>query len=164
VLSNTVFPIDLVPVKSVLISQVTMVVGMALVILAVIYLDRLTPMIILLPLFWALHMTFLVGLLWILSLVNLIFRDLQNFVGVLVMFLMIASPIAYTPEMVPSGLKPLLMLNPLAYFIVVYQDVLIFGRMPSLTNIVVIFVMSLGIFYLGGRFFTRAKRTLVDYA
>lgn len=34
---------------------------------------------------------FLVGLLWLLSLINIVFRDLQNFIGIILMFLMIAS-------------------------------------------------------------------------
>jgi len=164
VLANTVFPVDLVPVKAVLLSQVTMAIGLAIVAVATAVLGRLTPFALLVPIFWALQAAFLIGVLWFLSLITLILRDLQNLIGLIIMFLMIASPIAYTPEMVPAALKPLLIANPLAYFIVAYQDALVFGRLPSFANMAAILVMSVSMFVLGGLFFSRAKSTLIDYA
>lgn len=163
VLANTVFPVDLVPIKTVLLSQITMVCGMVIVLIAATVLGRLSFVILLFPVAWALHVMFLIGIIWILSLVNLVFRDLQNIIGVVVMYLMIASPIAYTPEMVPKGMELLLVLNPLAHFIVAYQDLIVFGRLPSLSLTLTITVMSLATFVIGGLFFARAKRTLVDY-
>jgi lipopolysaccharide transport system permease protein len=76
---------------------------------------------------------------------------------------MIASPIGYTQEMVPEGMKLILLLNPLAYFIVAYQDLIVFGRLPNLSLIITITTMSLLMFLVGGFFFARAKRTLIDY-
>ena len=49
VLSNTVFPIDLVPIKAVLISQVTMVSGMVIVLLASLALRKISVAILLFP-------------------------------------------------------------------------------------------------------------------
>ncbi len=107
-----------------------MVSGMVIVLLASLILRKISVAILLFPLVWMLHVMFLIGLLWILSLVNLVFRDLQNIIGVVIMYLMIASPIGYTPEMVPQSMKMLLTLNPLAHFIVAYQDLIVFGRLP----------------------------------
>lgn len=163
VLSNTVFPVDLVPAKAVLMAQITMVSGFSLVLVAALFLGLLKPVIILFPFIWALQVLFLIGLLWILSLVNLIFRDLQNLIGILIMYLMIASPIGYTREMVPPGLKFILAVNPLAHFIVAYQDIIVFGRPPTMWNMFGIVVMSLSLFFAGGYFFAHAKRTFVDY-
>lgn len=163
VLANTVFPVDLIPVKAVLIAQITMVAGFALVLPAAFVLGRLSPTVLLVPLVWMLQITFMVGLLWILSLVNLVFRDLQNMIGILLMYLMIASPIGYTPEMVPQGMKLLLTLNPLAHFIVAYQDLVVFGRLPSVARIAGLTIMSALTFVLGGYFFAQSKRTLLDY-
>jgi lipopolysaccharide transport system permease protein len=108
-------------------------------------------------------MLWLCGVNWILSLLNVVFRDLQNLVASILMILLVASPIAYTPDMVPSGLKPLLALNPFAYFVVAYQQVVMLGIWPSLPHIAVLVVMSIGTFLLGSWFFARAKRVIVDY-
>jgi lipopolysaccharide transport system permease protein len=163
VLSNTVFPIDLAPAKAVLLSQVTMAVGLVVILVASIGMRTLPWTIVFLPVIWTLHLLALTGLLWILSLVNLVFRDLPNLVNLLIMMLMILSPIAYTPEMVPQALKPILVLNPMAYFIVAYQSTVILGRLPSLTNILVVTVLSIGLFTVGGYFFARSKPVFIDY-
>jgi lipopolysaccharide transport system permease protein len=163
VLSNTVFPIDLVPVKAVLLSQIPMVVGFATIIMALLMSGLVSWTIGLLLVIWGLHVLGLIGLVWILSLINLVFRDLQSLMGVSLMGLMIASPIGYTPEMVPASLKVLLILNPLAYFVTAYQDVVILGRLPTWWHWLALAGTSVGVFILGGAFFSRAKRVLIDY-
>ncbi len=163
VLSNTVFPIDLAPAKAVLLSQVTMVVGIAVILLASILTRTLPWTVILLPVLWGLHVLALTGLLWILSLINLVFRDLPNLINLLLMMIMILSPIAYTPDMVPASLKPVLILNPMAYFVVAYQQTLILGRLPGVGNVLVLTVLSVGLFAIGGYFFARAKPVFIDY-
>lgn len=163
VLANTVFPIDLVPIKAVMLSQITLGCGLFVILVSNFLIGRLTPFIVLFPVIWLLHMMFLVGVLWFLSLINLIFRDLQNIINIVMMYLMIASPIAYTPEMVPNALKPLVVLNPLAHFILAYQDIVVFGRLPDLANMAAITILSLSAFVFGGMFFARAKGTLIDH-
>jgi len=79
------------------------------------------------------------------------------------MGLMIASPIAYTPEMVPPGLKMLIILNPFAYFVIAYQKLLVLGQLPPLWEILVLVTISTGTFLVGGYFFSRAKLVLIDY-
>lgn len=162
-LSNTVFPIDLVPAKAVLLSQVTMVVGFAAIVVVLGGTARLSWTVLLAPIVWALHLMALMGLIWILSLVNLVFRDLQNVIGLALMGLMIASPIAYTPEMVPPGLKLLVVLNPFAYFVTAYQRLVVLGQVPAAWEILVLVTISIGTFLVGGYFFIRAKSALIDY-
>jgi lipopolysaccharide transport system permease protein len=163
VLSNTVFPIDLAPAKSVLLSQAPMVIGYVVIILALIFTGAISWTVLLLPLVWGLHVVGLIGVTWMLSLINLVFRDLQNMIGILMMVLMIISPIAYTPEMVPPILKVLLFLNPFAYYVTAYQDVVIFGRLPTWWHMTILLGLSVGSFIVGGYFFNRAKQVLIDY-
>ena len=163
VLSNTVFPIDLAPAKAVLLSQVTMVVGLAVILVASIAMRTLPWTIVFLPAIWALHVLALTGLLWILALINLVFRDLPNLINLLLMMIMILSPIAYTPEMVPESLRPLLALNPMAQFIIAYQSTMILGRFPGLTNLLIVTSLSIGLFGIGGYFFARSKPVFIDY-
>ncbi len=163
VLSNTVFPIDLTPVKAVLLSQVTMVVGLSVIIMVLIVTSSLSWTIVLLPIIWGLQILALIGLTWILSLINLVFRDLQTLIGLLLFILMVVSPIAYTPEMVPTSLKPLVILNPFAYFVMAYQQILVLGQLPVWWNMLGVLVVSIGLFVLGGHFFFQAKRILIDY-
>lgn len=163
VLTSAVFPIDLVPPKAILTSQGTMVVGLVVTVAGGFLSGHLPWTVALVPMLWALFLLALTGLAWILSLVNIVFRDLQNIIGLLLLVALVASPIAYTPAMVPSGLRPLLALNPFAYFATAYQQLLVLGQLPDLAHSVTLVVMSLGLFVGGGWFFGRAKRVIIDY-
>ena len=163
VLSNVVFPIDLVPPKAVLSAQGPMVVGYTLMLAGVIAIGKISWTLALLPVIWGLNILFLIGLAWFLSLLNIVFRDLQNLITAALMILLIASPIVYTPDRVPSNLKFLILANPFAYFVIAYQRIWILGELPTLFQLAVIVVMSLGTFALGGWFFSRAKGVLIDY-
>ena len=56
------------------------------------------------------------GVCWVLSLVNLIFKDIQQVLTYVTIMLLVASPIAYTPDMLPPQLRLLIYINPLALF------------------------------------------------
>lgn len=163
VLSNTVFPIDLAPVKAVLTSQVIMAVGMGVTIIGSALVGTLRWTVVLLPPIWALQALGLIGIVWFISLLNVIFRDIQNFLTPILMMMLIISPIAYTPEIVPESLKPLILLNPFAYFVVAYQQILVLGLVPSLAHSAVMVVLAVVPFLLGSWFFATAKRVIVDY-
>lgn len=163
VLNSTVFPIDLVPAKAVLTSQVTMIVGIILTLIGAAIAGTLSWTVLLLPIVWALQIIALIGLNWILSLFNVVFRDLQNIISPVLMMLLIASPIAYTPDMVPPGLTALIILNPLAYFIRTYQYIIVLGKLPGPLTIVALFVIAIGLFLMGNWLLTRARRVIADY-
>ena len=88
VLNNTVFPIDLAPVKAVLSAQGSMLVGMIVTVVGVIAIGRARWTLLLLPLVWVLQMMALIGISWVLSLVNVVLRDLQNLITLLLVMLM----------------------------------------------------------------------------
>ncbi len=161
--TNTVFPVDLAPAKAVLLSQIPMLVGLIVILGVLLFTRTLSWVFLLLPFVWGLHILLLIGLSWILSLVNVVFRDIRNLIGLLMMALMILSPIAYTPEMVPASLKILLILNPLAYFVIAYQSIIVLGQIPIWWNLVILVGMSLTTFFLGSYFFGRAKRIVIEY-
>ena len=163
VLNNTVFPIDLTPVKPVLGTQAIMIPGMAVILVSAALTRNIYPTLVLLPVIWALNIIWLIGLNWILSILTVIFRDLQYLIGSVLMVMLVASPIAYTPDMVPAHLKPLLALNPFAYFVVAYQQVIMLGIWPSIPHATVLVVMTALTFFAGSWFFSRAKRVIVDY-
>jgi lipopolysaccharide transport system permease protein len=151
-------------VKAVLTAQATMVVGMVAAVAGAIITHRVSALILFLPVVWFLQVLALIGVTWILSLVNVFVRDLQNVLNAVLMILLIASPILYTPDQVPQALKLILVLNPLAYFIVAYQEVVILGYVPTAAHIVGIVVMSVGLFWVGSIAFARAKNSLIDNA
>jgi lipopolysaccharide transport system permease protein len=163
VLANTVFPIDLAPAKAVLTSQTSMAVGLTAIIAGLAYAGLLRWTVFLVLPLWGLQFLSLVGLTWILSLLSVVLRDLQYVIGTVLMILLVASPMAYTPAMVPESLRFVLTVNPFAYFVTCYQSALVLGKVPPTIDMVVVASLSILVFVLGGWFFARTKSVLIDY-
>jgi lipopolysaccharide transport system permease protein len=163
VLSNVIFPIDLVPAKAVISAQGPLTVGMVILLIGTVAIGRLTWTAALVPLLWLMNVAALTGVVWIISLLSVVLRDLQFLITAILMLLLIASPFAYTPEMVPQSLKWVIFLNPFAYFVIAYQKLWILGELPTLFELTALVVLSVGGMFIGGWFFARTKPVLIDY-
>lgn len=159
---NTLFPIELIPVKTVLASSVTMVVGLIMLLGVLWSRGILHATQLAIPLILLLQLIFTIGLIWILSAVNVFVPDLSQMVAVLILFLMLVSPIAYTQEMIPKELIPFMYPNPLYYLIMLYRDAAFLGEIkPGLLGVFT--VISFSTFFLGGFIFSRLKPLFSDY-
>ncbi|WOH68180.1 ABC transporter permease [Bradyrhizobium sp. BWA-3-5] len=164
-LLNTVFPAELLPPRSVLASQVPSLVALMFASIAAVFLRSASPVAILVvPMTWILLIMFLIGLVWIFSLIALVLRDIQQGVNIINMSMMVLSPMAYTPDMVPSALKFIIWLNPISYFILCLQAPLALGSWPSPAAMIGAICLGIGTFLVGLTFFRRARFAFVDYA
>jgi lipopolysaccharide transport system permease protein len=161
--NNTVYPIDLTPVQAALGAQVVMAVGIPLVIVGAILTGHAHATLVAVPVVWALMFIWLVGVNWILSMLNVAFRALQNLLTVILMILLVASPFAYTPSMVPPAVRLIVYLNPFAYFVVAFQQLIMLGQVPDGWHLAVLLLMPIGTFALGSWFFAKVKGVLLDY-
>jgi lipopolysaccharide transport system permease protein len=161
-LRNTLFPIELLPVKAVLASSVSMTIAFVGLLLAFWVQGRFSiAQLGLVPVF-ILQIGFSVGLAWVLSALTVFFRDIAQIVGILVLFLMIISPIGYTADMIPGPLKVLAYSNPLYYIIEMYRQILFKGTLSPLLFGGFALVTAL-LFTFGFALFTRLKPVYVEY-
>lgn len=164
-LLNTFFPAELIPVRAVLAAQTPSIVSILTTLLGGCLLGRTSwNAFITVPVLWILLIMFVTGLGWILSLLTLVARDIQHALGLILMALIILSPFAYTPEMVPASLRAMLYLNPLSYFVLSFQQAITYGHWPPPALFAPMLVLSLGTFVGGFWFFQRAKHAFFDYA
>lgn len=164
-LLNTVFPAELIVVKSVLTSQIPGLVGLgATLVLGFVVGSSSWVSIVLTPVAWVFLTMFVTGIGWILSLLALIAKDIQHALGIILMLVTLLSPFAYTSEMVPRALKPLIMANPLSYFVFFFQDSIAYGQIPSLMSIFSTTIIGGGMFFVGFSIFTRSKHIFFDHA
>jgi lipopolysaccharide transport system permease protein len=161
-IKNTLFPIELIPVKAVLVGQCTQVVGMGILLVALAIFGKLTVWALLVPALWVMQILMSLGIIWILSSLQVFFRDLQNIIGVSVLMLMLVSPIAWKGSEIPANLMPVMYVNPLYYLIISYQDSLLYGQFPHGFLLPVLLVLTVVFFYLGYWFFERMKRIFSD--
>lgn len=163
VLLSTVFPAELVPLRSVLASQAPTAVGLALTLAVSTLLGRLGPAALLVPLVWVCLVLFVSGIVWVLALASLALRDIQQILGFLMTALLVVSPIAYTLDMVPDAVRILVYANPLSWFMFALHE-LVFGRVPGPGVMAAVVGLGVSSFWAGFAVFQRAKRVMVDYA
>ena len=162
-LKNTLFPIEYVPVKTVITSSVTQAMGFLIVLAALVFTGRIgltTPFFLMI---WFFQLLFEIGIAWILSAIMVVVRDLQNVVNILTMMMMLMSPIAYPPGTATGVMAVLLQINPAYYVIVPYQQVFMYGQLPGADVFGKLVLISCLVFIAGYYFFLRMKRIFSDY-
>jgi lipopolysaccharide transport system permease protein len=160
---NVMLPIELVPVRTVLVGMTSQFVSLVLVILMLAGSGGLTAHILWLPLAILLQLVMLIGVTWILAGITVALPDVTYFVNLFTFLLMFISPIAFRIEMLPPHFVWVAQLNPVYYMIKVYRDSMLNGQFPSALEITVYAGLSLLMFALGATFFRAFKGVLVDY-
>jgi lipopolysaccharide transport system permease protein len=161
-IKNTLFPIEFIPVSIVLSSQTLCVVGFSLLTIIMTFLGKVgIAYFFILPIF-ILQILFTIGTVWIISAINVFFKDLSQIINVIVLILMMISPIAYTEDMIPENLRSFLYLNPLYYMIILYQKIFMFNKI-DLKLFSIFTVLSLIQFIGGYYFFIKLKGVFNDY-
>lgn len=164
ILLNTVFPSELVPVRAVLVSQATTAIGLTLTVLVALFMGKLSWTMLLVPIVWLLQMMFVTGIVWVLALASLVFRDIQQSLAFVTMALMIVTPIAYTVDMVPRSVRAVVYANPLSYFVFGFHELIVFGKAPSIVVVSTMVALALLSYSVGFFIFQRAKKAFFDYA
>lgn len=162
-LASTVFPIDLAPVKAVLVALAPLAVGMVAIVIGLGAIGDLHWTAVLAVPILVFLVLGLIGAGWLFALLNIVARDLQHAVAILLMILLVASPIGYTPDMVPPALAPLIAINPFAYPVVALQHVLVLGDVPSAAVLSGLFAGATVLFVGASIAFARVKRAFLDY-
>src|SRR5206468_1904754 len=119
---NVMLPIELIPVRAVLVGMASQFVTIAFVLVLVTGNGSLSWHVLWLPAVVFLQMMWLVGLTWILSSITVALPDVTYFVNLFVFMLMFLSPIGYRPEAVPLKFRWVIQFNPIYYLTEMYRD------------------------------------------
>ena len=162
-IKSHVFPMELFPVSAVCAGLIGQLCGTLLLLVLLALRGMLGPNLAVLPFLLILQALFTVGLVWFLSCVNIIYRDTSQVVVLLMVLLMFVSPIAYTQEMAPAGLKLVVELNPISYLIEGYRNALLYNQFPNVRGLVIFGGLALLVLLAGYRYFMHLRRVLPDY-
>ncbi len=155
---QVVFPIEILPVKGVLSSLMTMFISLCILVVYVLVTNHsLHWTYVLIPLLIFFQSLLMIGVCYIISSIGVYLRDVKDFVQVFSFMGMYLLPIFYLPTFVPKIFRPFLYLNPFSYLIWCYQDVLYYGRFDHWWAWYVFSFMSLGVFYGGYCIFRKLK-------
>jgi lipopolysaccharide transport system permease protein len=115
----------------------------------------------LLPLL-ALQVTFAIGLGISLGVLNVFFRDVGQFFGILLQFWFWLTPIVYSVTILPERVQPFMSLNPMAALTAAYQTILVSGQWPNWQTLWPVSVLALLLCALGFHLFRKHTGEMVD--
>jgi lipopolysaccharide transport system permease protein len=122
-----------------------------------------TATILLVPLLMVLQTMFIVGLAMTVSSASVLFRDLRDIVANLLQLGFFITPIIYPIEEITyRPFRALLRLNPMTPFVVSYQNLLFYGRLPNLSDTILMICYAVGSLIIGFFVFDRLRDTLAE--
>lgn len=115
-----------------------------------------------LPVVLAIHIGFAVGFGLLLGTLNVFFRDVGQFTGVLLQFWLWFTPIIYVANILPPVFQSALRLNPATPIIEAYHAIFMQHAFPQWDSLVYPLVLTLFLLGLGGMAFMRLSGEIVD--
>ena len=159
---RVVFPPLLLPLVVTLSSLVTELVGLLILTAAVWLLTGgLSWWCLLLPVVMLVRLLLSLGVAWLVSILNVFLRDLEHLLGMLLTLLFFATPIIYPASMVPEPYRWVFDYNPFHYLVGAYRAVIIEGRPPD-PSFLVLAAGALLLAGFGHWFFRRAVHRARD--
>lgn len=150
------------PLSVTLASFLTQLPGVILLILAAALLNRLSWTALALPVLLLPQLLFAAGLCLAVAALGVYLRDLVQVVGLLITAWFIATPIFYPADAVPAHLRWAFALNPLAWLITSYRQVLLQGELPDFRSVPVAVLIGLFSFAIGLWVFQRLRPGFAD--
>ena len=160
---RVVFPLDLLVPAQLGAALVQMTMSAAVFLAMRVFLDP--------PLGWAaLSVPFVIlpylmltlGLAWFLASLGVFVRDLQQVVPLVITGLMFLSPLFYPVSAVPAFLRPTIYLNPLTFVVESARNALFRNQWPDAAGLLVYFVVTAFVMWLGWAWFEKTKKGFAD--
>lgn len=164
------FPREILPLSIVLSNMVNF--GIALIVLfPMLFIFRigLTPWALLLPLIVLIQFCFITGMAFLLSTLNVFYRDTKAIMDVAMMAWFFVTPILYPIDILPKSRQILgltidihrwtRILNPMASLVAAYRDILYYGRLVGPDFLARTAVTSLAVLFVGYAIFYRYSPT-----
>ena len=105
---------------------------------------------------------FSLGLLFILSAINVYVRDIEYIVQFFINLLFYATPIIYNVEMLPDKFRQLLMFNPMAHFINQYRNIFYYKAMPDFLSMLFMLCLSIIMLVIGYCIFKKLEKGFAE--
>lgn len=156
------FPAEFISAKAVAVAYIVLLPATIFVIVGDLLLSKPSWHLLLLPVVALFQLFFSIGLGYFLALLGLVMRDITFFIQYIVIALLVVTPIAYTPDMIPNSIRPLLYINPLYYFVSANQHFILMNQFPPLFELVFGMFLSLFMLFFGSWVFKRARLAMMD--
>jgi lipopolysaccharide transport system permease protein len=157
------FPREIFPLSAILANFFDFCVASVIFIgMAIFYKINVTVLILLVPMLLTLQILFTIGVSFLLSAINVRYRDISHAAVFMIQIWMFACPIVYPVSVVPENLRPLYMLNPMAVIIDGYRRVILQRMAPQWNYLFPAAFIILIVCGLSYKYFKRSELTFAD--
>ena len=118
--------------------------------------------ILLLPIAMIMQYILVLGMIFILSALNVYFRDLEYILNIIIMVWFYLTPIVYSMDMIPIHARKWFYLNPMTNIIAFYRDILYYKRMPSFESFSWILLYGTIMIVVGYFVFEKLQKKFVE--
>ena len=117
---------------------------------------------VLLPLIALLQFIFSLGIVFACSAINVYIKDTEYIVQFIINMLFYGTPILYTVELFPERLRWILYLNPMTHIISAYRDIFMYHRIPEVSSLGFITIVSLVVLFIGLGIFKKLEKGFAE--
>ena len=163
IIKKVYFPREILPISVVAAGLINFLISCIIILLFVLFGGiGFSIQLLWLPLIAIIQSALSLGLLFILSAINVYVRDIEYLVGFLLNLLFYATPILYTADMFPESIRWVLYLNPMTTIIESYRNVFYYQQSPALIPLMIVFAVSFIILIIGYLIFKKLERGFAE--
>ena len=163
ILKKVYFPREILPISVVTSETVNFLISTIIIICFVVFGGLgISKYVIFYPIVLIAQYLLILSIAFIVSSISVYIRDLQHLIGVALQLLFYAAPIVYAPESIPAEFKWVLDYNPMTYIINGYRDIFYNQCRPDLSELGILFLISLGIIVIGYLIFNKLQRKFAE--
>ena len=105
---------------------------------------------------------FSLGILFILSAINVYVRDIEYIVQFFMNLVFYATPIIYNPSLIPDRFRWILYMNPMTNFINQYRNIFYYKTSPDLFVLAIMLLLSLLVLCIGYFVFSKLEKGFAE--
>lgn len=163
IIKKVYFPRIILPISSVTSALVNFIISLLIVCLFILFSGMgFSANLIFLPLIVIIQYILLLGITFILSAIDLYFRDIENILLFVISMLFYATPILYESSIFPKRLSWVINLNPMAHLINGYRDIFYYQKFPDFVSLGIVLVFSVCLFFVGYNIFEKLQKGFAE--
>ena len=163
IIKKVYFPREILPISVVVAGLINFLISCVIVLIFTVFGGiGISIQLLWLPLIAIIQSALSLGLLFVLSAINVYVRDIEYLVAFLLNLLFYATPILYTASMFPSKVRWILYLNPMSTIVDAYRSIFYYKVMPNLTSLALVGILSFIILIIGYIIFRKLEKGFAE--
>lgn len=116
------------------------------------------------PVIFVCFFMFTLGIGFLLASFSVFLRDVIYIYGIVVMIWNYLTPVFYSISIIPLNVQFLFKLNPLYVYLDSVRNIILFSKMPTNQNLILMFVYGIGFLLIGAIHFKTKQDKFINYA